>query len=129
MKIVLWIILTVIFVSCSDGKEEQNESEVSTENHLSKAKESKLRNRVNGEWRQINRNCDVEGKNCVPLTDQILWTFKENDVVWGRFTHPYNISNDTVYIAGIPYKIALNSDDTLLFHVAGTNEYMQLVRN
>ena len=128
MKIVLGVILTVIFVSCSEIGEELNESEASTGKHVSNEKELALRNRIIGEWRQINRNCDPHGNNCLPLSNVILWTFEKNDVVWGRYTHPYKISNDTIYIAGIPYSIAQNSGDTLLFHTVNTNDYMKLVK-
>lgn len=128
MKVGLWVFLTMIFVSCSDN-EELDEGMASTENHIINTQEFALKNSLTGKWRQINQNCDLTGRNCDPLADEVLWAFKEIDVVWGRFTHPYTIKNDTIYIAGSPYLIIGNSGDTILFHEVNTNNLMQLVRN
>ena len=126
----LWIIVLAFITSCSGEPVIQptDIELVSTVNHPVAAKQSKLMKEIKGKWRQINLDCDNEGKGCITLEREIVWVFKQNDVTWGRFTHPYKICNDTLYIAGIPHVIASNSGDTILIQSIPSNDFMHLIK-
>ena len=82
-----------------------------------------------GKWQQIGRGCDSLGNNCTEMSRESFWEFKGDSVTWSSFTHPYIVSNDTLYIVDSPYKISGEMADTITWQAVKTNRFMKLVRN
>ena len=136
-KISLLLSTAAIFlVSC--GNEEVKTKESTTETQVTEevtdepveevVEEVSTADFMLGKWQQIGRGCDSLGNNCTEMSRESFWEFKGDSVTWSKFTHPYNVSNDTLYIVDSPYKISGEMGDTITWHAVKTNRYMKLVR-
>lgn len=138
MKKVLlsFALLSVMFSACSDAepaKEETkepvvSEEEVVEEEEIVEEVAPSIEDFIKGEWNQIGKSCDEEGNNCQEMSKESTWSFKGDSVTWSGFTHPYNISADTILIAGSPYMVVSEMTDTITFRAVKTNRYMKLAK-
>ena len=128
--------ISVLLISC--GNEETKSEEITTETEsiedalIEPVEEIKATpstaDFMIGKWQQIGRGCDSLGNNCSEMSRESFWEFKGDSVTWSKFTHPYSVSNDTLYIVDSPYKISGEMGDTITWHAIKTNRYMKLVR-
>ena len=128
MRVLICITLMISLLSCSSEDELNGEGGgglISTESSGDQNQKNELEAFLEGEWTQTE-NCENNGHcNTIPSS---TWVFKAGEVQWNEFTHPYLIRNDTVYIAGTPYRVISELSDTIHFRAEGMQLYMKLIR-
>ena len=129
-KIRVFFLGCLIMGSCMDDTKlnKQKNEIVSTLHPKDLKSPSNFHLFIIGEWEQLNNNCDTKGEDCDSLNEKVYWSFKSEDVKVNNYTLPYCVTNDTIYIAGLPHCVASKQGDTVLFVAVETQEYMWLAR-
>lgn len=112
------VIIVGLISACSASGDPllENGERISTGQAVITESEQKLNNFIEGEWIQTAE----EGN--------IYWKFAKGELKWKEFTHRYEIRNDTLIIAGIPYRVDSTIEDSIRLYCITNRELVALRR-
>ncbi len=105
-----FLVIIWLLISCKETAGDENSR---TEKHWVSTEDqpghqvSELEKTINGKWVQDRQECT----NAAAV--KTTWFFSDGEVQWNNFTHPYVIRHDTLFIAGIPHKVDVKSQNSI----------------